>query len=65
MRLKPLPLHPLYCHKAFAESVSIHSYMGSAGTAAIQESMEKERRKTTTIREAHLIKSTSASAAGT
>lgn len=61
MCLKPLPLHPLYCHKAFAESVSIHSYMGSPGTAAIQESMEKKN----TIHEAHLIRSTSASAAGT
>lgn len=36
MRLKPLPLRPLYRHKTFSESVSIHSYIGSAGAAAIR-----------------------------
>lgn len=54
MRLKPLPSRPLYRHKAFAGSVSIHSYTGSAGAAAIQE--KKKRKKKTLILEAHLIK---------
>lgn len=50
MRLKPLLSQPLYRHKAFSESVSVHSYTGSAGAAAIQGGKKREREKNQFIR---------------
>lgn len=45
MRLKPLLSQPLYRHKAFSESVSVHSYTGSAGAAAIQGGKKEKEKK--------------------